>query len=246
MNHPTLWIATRGLLTGLRGGVGGALAVAYVSICSLYTFTLYPYFVEGEATLQPMFEVIPFMLTLLASTLTLELVAGERERGQFDVWLASPLSYRALLLGKLGGAWALFLLTTFASLSAPLILSIFTSLHWPSLFTAYIGVVLLGTMYLCIGLWASVWAKSALSAWLTSFSICFSFYMIGVSARFLPPTLAEWSQRLSAQSHFDRLTMGLIDSRDVIYFLGMILFWFALSVETLRHQVNRVDPREEV
>ena len=209
MSHPALWLAVRGVLSGIRGGVGGALAVAYVSICSVYTFTLYPYFIEGEATLRPMFEVVPFLLTLLASTLTLELVAAERQRGLFDIWLASPLSYTSLLLGKLGGAWALFIFSTAISFCTPLILSIFAELHWPSIFCAYLGVILLGTMYLCIGLWASVWAKTSLSAWLCSFSLCFSFYLIGVSARFLPPTLAEWSQRLSAQVHFDRLTMGV-------------------------------------
>ena len=226
-------------MSSLRGGVGGALSVAYISVCSLYTFTLYPYFIEGEATLRPLFEIVPFMLTLLSSTLTLELVAGERQRGQFDVLLASPLSYPVLLGGKVGGAWLLFMLITLISLSTPLILSQYTSLHWPSILCAYLGIILLGSMFLSIGLWASVWAKSPLSAWLCSFSLCFSFYLVGISARFLPPSIAEWSQRLSAQIHFERLSMGVIDSRDLIYFFGMILFWFTLAVETLRYQVNR-------
>ncbi len=248
MSNPIIWIASRGLISSLRGGVGLSLSIAYVSACAVYTFSLYPYFIDGEPSLRPMFEFIPFLLTLLAPTLTLDIIAADRQNRQLDVWLATPISYPSLLLGKLGGAWLLFMLATSVSLCIPLLLSQYVSLHWPSILTGYLGVALLGTMYLCIGLWSSVRANNPLSAWLSSFSICFLFYLIGVSARFLPPSLAEWSQLLSTQVHFERLTIGMIDTRDLIYFFGMILYWFTLAVETLRHQVNetiRIKKREQ-
>lgn len=237
MSRAILWIAQQGLLSRLRDGVGTSLSIAYVSASALYTFSLHPFFIEAEPNLRVMFEFLPFLLTLLAPTLTLNLMVNNTHHRSLDTWLALPISYPALLLGKLGGAWLLFLLITIISLCIPISLGLFVDLHWPTIWSAYLGVILLGTMNLSIGLWSSVWAKSALSAWLISFFLCFGFYLIGVSARFLPTPLAEWSQLLSAQSHFSRLSLGLIDSRDLTYFFGMIIFWFTLAVETLRIKV---------
>ena len=239
MNQAVLLIARQGLVEGLRSGVGITLSIAYVSACSVYTFTLYPFFTEGEANLRPLFDFIPFLLVLLAPTLTMQLLTMEQHNRSLDKWLVRPLSYPELLLGKLGGAWLLFALTSILSLCLPIILSLFIKLHWPNLLSAYLGILLLGTMNLCIGLWASIFTKSPLSAWLLSFTICFSFYIIGVSSRFLPSLLAEWSQLLSSQQHVSRLVLGIVDSRDLIYFFGMIWFWFTLAVETLRAKVNR-------
>jgi ABC-2 type transport system permease protein len=238
VSTPILWISTQGLLSSLRGGVGTSLSIAYVSACAIYTFSLYPFFIEGEPNLRALFDFIPFLLTLLAPTLTLDLIATETQSRHLDIWLALPISYPALLLGKIGGAWSLFMLTTLVSLFLPLSLSYFADLHWPTIWSGYLGIVLLGTMNLSIGLWASVWSKSALSAWLISFSLCFGFYLVGGCARFLPTPFAEWSQLLSAQTHVARMSLGVIDTRDLLYFFGMIVFWFTLAVETLRIKTN--------
>ena len=69
--------------------------------------------------------------------------------------------------------------------------------------------------------------------------ISFAYYLVGHTARFLPPELGVWSQALSVEAHFSRLARGVIDSRDVLYFLVSTLFWFMFAVETLRAQVNR-------
>ena len=237
--HALRWLAWRGFISRMRGGVGAALSVAYVSVSAVYTFTLYPYFVEGSVTLRPLFEISPLLLALLTPTLTLDLIAEERRSGHLDTWLALPLSYPLLLLGRLSGAWALLTLTIIMSASIPICLSFYGQVPWGVAFSGYLGMMLAGAQLLCIGLWASVWARSPLSAWLTAFVISFGFYLIGLTARFLPPWLGEWSQMLSLEVHFARLARGVIDSRDILYFLVMATFWFMLAVETLRAQVNQ-------
>ena len=233
------WLAWRGFVSRMRGGVGAALSVAYVSVSAVYTFTLYPYFVEGVVTLRPLFEISPLLLALLTPTLTLDLIAEERRSGHLDTWLALPLSYPLLLLGRLSGAWALLTLTILMSAAIPLCLSFYCEVPWGVAISGYLGTLLAGTQLLCIGLWASVWARSPLSSWLTAFVISFGFYLVGLTARFLPTWLGEWSQLLSLEVHFSRLARGVIDSRDLLYFLVMIMFWFMFAVETLRAQVNR-------
>lgn len=230
-------------MTQTRGGVGSALSVAYVSLSALYTFTLYPYFIEGTVTLTPLFEITPLLLTLLAPTLTLDLIAEARRSGQLDSWLALPLSYPVLLLGRLGGAWLSLALTITMSLTIPLCLSFYCEVPWGVALSGYLGTLLAGTQLLCVGLWASVWARSPLSAWLTAFIISFSYYLIGHTARFLPPDLGVWSQMLSLEVHLSRLARGVIDSRDLLYFLVMSLFWFGFAVETLRAQLLGEDRR---
>lgn len=219
--------------------MGAALSVAYVSVSALYMFTLSPYFVEGTVTLAPLFEITPLLLTLLTPTLTLNVIAEARRSGQLDSWLALPLSYPTLLLGRVGGAAALLMLMITMSLSIPLCLSMYCEVPWGVALSGWLGSVLAGAQLLCVGLWASVWARSPLSAWLTAFVISFAYYLVGHTARFLPPELGVWSQALSVEAHFSRLARGVVDSRDVVYFLVSTLFWFMFAVETLRAQVSR-------
>ena len=233
------WLAWREFVSRMRGGVGAALSVAYVSVSAVYTFTLYPYFVEGVVTLKPLFEISPLLLALLTPTLTLDLIAEERRSGQLDTWLALPLSYPLLLLGRLSGAWLLLTLAIAMSALIPLCLNMYCEVPWGIALSGYLATLLAGTQLLCIGLWSSVWARSPLSAWLTAFVISFGFYLIGLTARFLPPWLGEWSQMMSLEVHFSRLARGVLDSRDLLYFVVMICFWFMFAVETLRTQVNR-------
>ena len=118
---PSLWIAFQGLLINLRGGVGPAFCVAYVSSAAIYTFTLHPFFIEGEPSLRAFFEFIPFLLTIIAPSLTHELVAQEHQQKRLDQTLALPITYPQLLLGKLGGAWLIFITGTLLSLFFPFI-----------------------------------------------------------------------------------------------------------------------------
>ena len=178
MSRAILWISKQGALSRLRDGVGTSLSIAYVSASALYTFSLHPFFIEAEPNLRVMFEFLPFLLTLLAPTLTLNLMAADTHNRSLDTWLALPISYPALLIGKLGSAWLLLMLATLVSLCIPISLSLCVDLHWPTIWSGYLGIILLGTMNLSIGLWSSVWANSALSAWLISFSLCFAHLFI--------------------------------------------------------------------
>ena len=218
----------------VRGGAGASLVVTYVSLSALYTFTLYPYFIEGQATLRPLFEVSPLLLLILAPALTYDLVAALRQTGQLDTWLALPISYPLLLLGWLGGAWLSLCLAILLSCLIPLILSIYTEIIWGPIWTGMLGNLLTGTMYLCIGIWSSISMRSSLSAWFTALALCLISYVIGEGARFLPSYLGDVCQQMSVSVHHSRFTRGVIDSRDLIYFFGMILFWFTYAIEKFR------------
>ena len=234
-----LSISWSGFVSLMRSGVGVALSVAYISVSAVYIFWLYPLFVDGVVTTRPFFEVTPLLLALFMPTLTSDLVSGERRAGRFDAWLALPLSYPQLLLGRVGGAGLLFTLTLGVSALLPLSLEIYCDLPWGVLAVGYLGALCLGAQLLCIGLWASVITRAPLDAWFTGFVTSLGFYLIGFASRFLPPTLGSWCQLLSSRVHFDHLARGVVDSRDLTYFLVQCLFWFMLAVESLRAQVNR-------
>lgn len=237
--RPVLSLSWSGFVSLMRSGVGVSLSVAYISVSAIYIFWLYPLFAEGVVTTRPFFELTPLLLSLLAPTLTSELIAGERRAGRLDSWLALPLSYPQLLLGRVGGAWLTLTLTICVSALLPLSLARYAELPWGVLIAGYLGALCLSTQLLCIGLWATVRARSPLGAWFIGFVIALSFYLIGFASRLLPPDLGAWCQTLSLQVRFEHLTRGVIDSRDLIYFLVQAFFWFTLSVEALRAQVNR-------
>ena len=231
------WIAWRGFLTAIRNGAGIALCIAYVSFSALYTFTMSSYFVDGVSSVEPLYELAPSLLALLTPALTCDLVASKRASGSIDSWLALPISFPLLLMGWLGGAWLLLIMTLGIHLIIPLILSLFIEVDWGVVIAGELGSLFIGTLFLCIGLWGSVRGRSALSAWLFAFSLCLMSQQIGYLSRILPPTLGELCQQISVLTHHIRFTRGVIDSRDLIFFFGMILFWFSLALERFRNEV---------
>ncbi len=207
---------------------------AFLILSAVYLFVLNPFFVTGRATLKPFFEFVPFMLTFFAPALTMRAIAEERAIGTLDVLQTLPVGEVQIVLTKFLSATLLYMLALGFTVGLPIAVSWAGPLDWGPVFTGYFGLLLLGAACLAIGLAASAVARSQLVAFLTAFFVCFLLHIIGRAEAVLPSLAGDLCAALSFETRFSGFARGLIDSRDVVYFLSVIMVSLAIGVEGLR------------
>jgi len=217
-----------------RGGVALPLCLAYscMSVAALFTFT--PLLDGGEVSLAPLFEVAGALLPALAPALTMGLLAGERASGHLDALLAAPAPYVALVGGKWLGALALCLLALLCTLPAPLFLWRAAGVPLGPAAAAYVGLALSAALHCAVGVWASAAARRPLGAWVAAFGAGVALAALAPLAPHLPAPLDELALRLGVGERLARPLRGVLDSRDVVYFVGLTAVSLLSAARALR------------
>lgn len=199
----TLWFLTQGLLLFLLG---------WAQTSSL--------FLNGQADLFEYFDVLPFLFAVFMPAFTMRLFAEEYRLGTFDLLAAQPVSDAELVAGKfvaaLGGLGATLL--GGHALIVPLLYLGRPDVR--ALEVAFLGAALLGAFFLALGLWASTMTRSQAVALLAGFLLCFTFLGLGPAGRYLAGPVGGGLAFLGVDGHFDSFRRGVIDARDVLYFLS--------------------------
>jgi ABC-2 type transport system permease protein len=205
--------------------------VIFLVMLSAFTFYLGNFFQAGQADLQAFFLFHPWMYLLLVPALSMRLWAEERKSGSIELLLTLPVTVWQAVLGKFLAAWTLIgfaLLLTF-----PMWLTV-TWLGDPDhgvIVASYIGSWLLAGGFLAIGSAVSAATRSQAMAFVISMSLCFLFLLAGypivLSAlqTALPQTLVDAFANLSFFSHFNAITRGILDLRDLTFFLINSAAW---------------------
>jgi ABC-2 type transport system permease protein len=218
----TLTIAKR----EFRGYFNGP--VAYIVICAVLLavgfFFWPPFFLMGRATVREMFGWFSRMLVLAAPAITMGLIAEERRSGTLELLITMPIKEAEVILGKFIGAVGLLAVLILCSFPYPLSVSFFGNLDWGPVFTGYFGIFLQGSAMIAIGLMASSWTQNQLIAFFISLSICLLFVLIGFFQPFMSPDVAEIASWISFERHFESMARGVIDTRDLFYFLSIAGF----------------------
>jgi ABC-2 type transport system permease protein len=192
----------------------------------------YNIFDSGFADLAPFFELAPWILLFLIPAVTMRAFSDELKLGTLELLLTKPLSLRSIVLGKYLGAVLLIIIAL-----APTLLYIFTisSLGNPegnwdvgSTMGSYIGLLFLSTTYTAIGIFGSSLSSNQIVAFLISVFLCFALYYGFEGLSFLSTDLAI--EKLGMKSHFDSVSRGVLDTRDLVYFLSVTVFFIVLTV----------------
>jgi ABC-2 type transport system permease protein len=182
----------------------------------------------GYAELTSLFRMAPYVLLFLAPAITMGLLAEERKAGTLELLLTSPIRPLALMVGKYLASLFIVILTL--ALTLPYVLTIYClaspkgNIDGGALWGSYIGLLLLAAIFLAIGLCVSAATHSQVVAFLVSTLACFLLYQ-GFEAW---STLQSWHQaslfisQLGILYHYEALSRGVIDLRDIAYFLSSI------------------------
>ncbi|MBM3438131.1 MAG: gliding motility-associated ABC transporter permease subunit GldF [Bacteroidetes bacterium] len=182
----------------------------------------------GIASLQVMFNIAPYILIFLVSAITMRSLSEERRLGTIEILTTRPVSDTAILLGKYFAAVGLIVFTllptlfyyyTINQLADPL-QGVDSGATWGS----YMGLVLLAASYASIGLFASSLTDNQIVSLIISMVLCFFWYgvlsLLGdIKALELIGKSLEW---FSLDFHYQSISRGVLDTRDIVYFLGFI------------------------
>jgi ABC-2 type transport system permease protein len=180
----------------------------------------------------PVLGTVSLVLMLASPVLTMRLVAEERRAGTLVLLLASPVSSTAIVLGKFLGAAGFLTLIVAVLALMPVSLLLGGTLDAGLLGAGLLGVVLMCTSFVAVGLFASTLTRQPAVAALATFGVLLMLWLLSLAGRSASPgeNLIAW---LSLMSHFEPLRNGLVDSRDVAFFLVFTGLFLALSVRRL-------------
>jgi ABC-2 type transport system permease protein len=200
----------------------------------LYFSTL---FLAGTASLRAFFGFAPVLFVVFAPAITMRLLAEERKTGTLELLLSMPIKDWEVVIGKFTAALAMVAVGLLWTLPYPLSVSSLTakgsSFDWGPVLGGYIGLLLLASSFLALGLWASALSRNQIVGFIIGLLLCFAFYFVDKFAILLPSSLGEILQFLSADYHFENIARGVFDTRDILFYLSLTAAGLLLTIRSL-------------
>lgn len=184
----------------------------------------------NDLVFRPTFYSTAIVLLLVLPLLTMRLFAEERKLRTFELLMTSPIGITDIVLGKFLGAYLIYLGLLAVTGLVPLVLSIYSSFDWHPVLTGYLALALLGALFLAAGLLASALTENQIVAAFLSFGMLILVWLLGGLGAILGDTpLGNIISYLSFIEHYDRLVRGLVDTKDLVYYLCGLVFLLFLA-----------------
>jgi ABC-2 type transport system permease protein len=190
-------------------------------------------FLSNTADLRTLFSIMRFILLFFVPALSMRLISEEKRLGTIELLMTLPIKDWQLVLGKFIAAYLLVIITILLTLIHYITISILGGPDFGASIAGYLGLILVVGVYLSIGIFTSSLTQNQIVAFIVAFVIMFVFFMMDKIIFFFPGFLASLLEYLSIDYHFNSISRGVIDSRDLIYYLSMIFLFLFLSVQTL-------------
>ena len=199
------------------------IAYIVIAIFLLVTgwFFFATFFLFDQASLRNFFSLLPVIFSFVIPAITMRLVSEELNIGSYEILLTLPVTFNDVILGKFLAAVAFVAAMLIPTFAYPITVAVLGQLDWGPVVGGYIGAVLLGAAFSAIGLFTSALTRNQIIAFITAMAICFSLTLIDKMLFFLPRSLLGVLTYLGADFHFQNISKGIIDSRDVVYFLSV-------------------------
>lgn len=198
----------------------------------------YNVFDAGFADLSPFFQLAPWVLLFLIPAVSMRAFSDEKKMGTLELLLTKPISLRNIILGKYFGALCLIIIAIVPTLLYVMTISDLGSpsgnLDVGSTIGSYIGLLFLAMAYTAIGIFASTLSKNQIVAFIIAVFICFAFYFgfEGISSISSSLDVSFFGMK----EHFNSVARGVIDTRDLVYFLSLTLIFLVLTYLKLKEE----------
>jgi ABC-2 type transport system permease protein len=235
MNERMVNIARREFAAFFTSPVAFIFFGTFLAVNLFIFFWVETFFARNIADVRPLFEWMPVLLIFLVSALSMRMWSEERRSGTLEFLLTAPVSPSAYVVGKFLAGMALVAIALALTLPLPLTVSFIGQLDWGPVFGAYVASLLLAGAYLSIGLFVSARSDNQIVSLILSVAICGVFYLLGSDAltSLFGNRAGEVLKLLGAGSRFESITRGVIDLRDLFYYLSIIGVFLMLNLYTL-------------
>ncbi len=193
------------------------------------------YFAAREATLRPLFDHAPWVLAVILPAVTMRLVAEEKKSGTLELLVTLPVTDLQIILGKLLGATGFLLVALALTLVLPAMVLTVGSPDLGAIAGGYVGLVLIGVAFLALGLMTSTWTHNQIIAFILGLLLCMFFWTATdaiLRLAFDQPPMAL--QLFSFQTQFQDFAKGVVDLRNVLYFLSVTAVAVVASTYSLQ------------
>ena len=185
---------------------------------------------SGFADMTPFFLLAPWILIFLIPAVTMRSFSDEKKQGTLELLLTKPLSHLQIVLGKYFGALLLIMLALLPTLLYILAIDNLKRdgniLDYGGILGSYLGLLFMAAAYAAIGLFASTLSDNQIVAFISAVFLCFFFYF-GFEGLSNLSTLPL--EQLGMEAHYNSISRGVLDTRDLLYFLSISIFFIALT-----------------
>jgi len=216
--------------------------IAYIFITAFLLLVnflyLWTFFVTGQADMRPFFGFMPFVFLFLVPSITMRLWAEERKMGTLEVLLTLPVQEKEVVLGKFIASFLFLLVMLALTFNIPLLVGVLGDPDWGTIICGYLGCLLMGASYLAIGLFASAISDNQIVAFILAIAICTAMLIVGewFFLILVPDVFVPFFNFLGLGTHFESMGRGVIDTRDLLYYISVIGVFLYLNVNTVENR----------
>lgn len=230
-----LAVARREIRAYFDSPIAYIVLVTFLAVAGwMYFSTL---FLLDRADLRPFFSPSPFspsmLIVVLAPAITMRLLAEERKSGTIELLLTMPMRDSEIVVGKFLAALTLIAVGLLLTFAYPLSVAWLGDLDWGPVIAGYAGMLLFAASLIAIGLLCSAMTENQIVAFIVAFLISAILYYVYWLQFFVPPLLSPLVEFLSVSFHLDNMARGVIDSRDVVFYLSLTAAALLLATQTL-------------
>ncbi|RKZ79087.1 MAG: ABC transporter permease [Gammaproteobacteria bacterium] len=232
MNMKNIWFIMKRELNGyFATPVAYVFIIIFLLLTGFSTFFVGNFFERGEADLYPFFSIHPWIYILLIPAISMRLWSEERKNGSIELLMTLPVSVFEAVLGKFLAAWAFTGLALLLNFPLWITVNYLGSPDNGVIFAGFLGSLLMAGGFLAIGACISATTKNQVIAFVLSLIVSLIFVLSGYGivldffSSWAPAALVSAISSFSFLTHFDAISKGVIDMRDMLYFASVIAVW---------------------
>lgn len=223
----------------LNSYFGSPMALIFIGVFLLATlfsfFWIDTFFARGIADARSLFRWMPLLIVFLLAALTMRQWSEEEQTGTIEILLTLPVRLWQLVIGKFISVMILVILALLLTLTVPYSVSSLGNLDWGPVIGGYLAAILMAAAYAAIGLFISSRTNNQIVALILSTLVCGLFYFVGTSnlMEFFGERTTDILRAISTSSHFESIERGVIDIRDLVYYLSLAIIFLGFNVLSL-------------
>ncbi len=240
--HPIRTIAKRELVSYFASPVAYVFLVIFLLLTGFLTFTAGAFFERGEASLASFFAWHPWVYLVLVPAVGMRLWAEERRAGTLELLLTLPVSPWQAILGKFLASWAFLAIALALTFPVLITVNVLGEPDNGAIAAGYLGSLFLAGAYLAITCLTSAMTRNQVIAFILAVVLCLFLILAGFSPvtsmleRWASPALVDTVAAFSVVTHFDGFHKGVVDSKDVLFFLSVIGYALFATGVVLRNR----------
>lgn len=223
----------------LNSYFGSPMALIFIGVflaATLFSFFwLDTFFARGIADVRPLFRWMPLLLIFLVAALTMRQWSQEAQSGTLEILLTLPVSYWQLVLGKFLAVLTLVAVALLLTVSLPFTAGMLGNLDWGPVIGGYLAALLMASAYAALGLFISSRTRNEIVALILTVVAGGIFYLLGTRGitEFAGESVGNILRALATGSRFESIERGVVDVRDLVYYLSLTVLFLALNVFSL-------------